>query len=109
MFDTLYMAQGGSPTSNLLQDIDDVGSNAMRITEALTSPHTSMMREAGRVAGNVLTGADEQTRLMIARALLSRDPEAALAPLLRRAMISGQIDQASQGAVRQGGYELGVR
>jgi len=109
MFETRHMATGGSPTSNLLQDIDDVNSAGANITEAVMSPRASIIKMLGTQAGNMLTGSDEKTRALIARALMQSDPQAvqdALAPLLRGAMTAGRVDRVGEALLRQIGHQV---
>jgi hypothetical protein len=101
MFETRQTALGGSQTAGLLQDISDVAGSGPTLAEGLLSPRTTVMNMLVRGSRDMLTGTNEKTRQLIAEALLSNDPQAALAPLLRQAMLSGRIDRGTESLLRQ--------
>jgi hypothetical protein len=79
MAQTTRAALGGSMTAdNLADQADALGPRIL--ADMATAPGQTAFNQAIRVLGNFAQGADEQTRQMIARALLSSDPAAALAP-----------------------------
>jgi hypothetical protein len=101
MFDTRQTALGGSQTAGLLQDIGDVAGSGPTLAEGLLAPRTTIMNMLVRSSRDMLTGTNEKTRQLIAEALLSSDPQAALAPLLRQAMLSGRVDRGAESLLRQ--------
>jgi hypothetical protein len=101
MFDTRYRAQGGSPTAGLLADMADVNGAGPTLAEGLLSPRATATKMLLSASRDMLTGTNEKTRQLIAQALLSRDPQAALAPLLRAAMLSGNVDRGVESLLRQ--------
>jgi hypothetical protein len=105
MFQTQFMAQGGSPTANLTQDIADVADGAPTIVEGLLSPKQTLVRMIGTQAGNILTGTNEKTRKLIADALLSPDPRTSIADLMTQAALSGQTDRFMEAFLRQTGQQ----
>ncbi len=82
MFETNALALGGSRTADNLQDIADVGKFDTGMIANLLSGRI------GAAAGQLLpklAGKNEATRALIARALLSGDAKAALAPIAQDA------------------------
>jgi hypothetical protein len=105
MFDTRQMSVGGSPTANLLQDIADVGDTSPNLAQVAMNPVSSIVNALGTRAGAFVTGQNEQTRALIARALMSDDPQAALAPLLQAAMQSQTYNRGFESMLRGTGYQ----
>jgi len=105
MFDTRSMATGGSPTANLLQDIADVGDTSPNLAQMAMNPRQAIIQALGTKAGNFINGTNEQTRQMIARVLMSADPQAELAPLLQAAMQSQIGNRSGEALLRQMGYQ----
>jgi hypothetical protein len=104
MFQTRNMAMGGSPTANILEDIADVADTAPNLAQVAMNPTTSIINALGTKAGQFMQGTNEQTRQLIARVLLSADPQKELEPLLRAAMMSQTGNRAAEGTLRQLGY-----
>jgi hypothetical protein len=104
MFQTRQMATGGSPTANLLQDIEDVADTAPNLAQVAMNPTTSIINALGTKAGQFMQGTNEQTRQLIARVLMSADPQKELEPLLRAAMLAQTGNRAAEGTLRQLGY-----
>jgi hypothetical protein len=108
MFQTRNMATGGSPTANLLQDIEDVADTSPNLAQIAMNPTQSIINALGTRAGNFMQGTNEQTRQLIARVLLSADPQKELEPLLRAAMMSQNYNRGFEAIPRQLGYQLGL-
>lgn len=105
MMTTFRNALTGSMTADNIADQADVVGNVGIIANLLANrPGAALSQVATRV-GNAATGMDEATRAVIARALLSTDPEQALQPLLRNALISAQQQRAAEALARFGGYQ----
>ncbi|MGV0910330.1 hypothetical protein [Martelella sp. FOR1707] len=86
MWETQNRALGGSRTADNLQDIGDVGPMAdlgRAGMDLLRLRPFSAMGNLGSAATPLLTGQNEATRTLIARALMSREPEKALAEVMR--------------------------
>lgn len=108
MFETSNAALGGSKTADNLADIEDSKTlSASMITNLLTG-------RWGAVGGQALdrlmagaTGSNPATRELIAKALLSQDPRAALVPAQRAAATAGRINDIVSMLARSGALRLG--
>lgn len=103
MFETRNAAMGGSRTADNLADQTDVAGSVL--PEMLVSPKQTTISAATRAFQDAMSSAGEQTRLLVARALLSADPEAALRPLLRKEIVSQAQMRAAESVVRALGRE----
>jgi hypothetical protein len=113
MHATQHRALGGSMTNDNMQDSADMAGGAANMLNFANS-----VRSGGLIGGTatvadklstLASGTNEATRNLIAQALLSRDPQAALAPLLRSAQRSTGFDRTVEALMRAGGYQaLGV-
>jgi hypothetical protein len=108
MFRTRHMATGGSPTANLTEDIADVADTSPNLAEMAMSPTTAIINALGTKAGNFMQGTNEQTRQLIARVLMSADPQKELEPLLRAAMLSQTYNRGFEAIPRQLGYQAAL-
>lgn len=80
MFDTYRQALGGSQTADNLADAaESSGYDASAIVNLLTGNFGTGARQLLQAAGHAIRGQNEETRQIIARALLSRDPGSVLA------------------------------
>jgi DNA-binding phage protein len=103
MFETNVAALGGSKTADNLADIADTTALSSSVIGNVISGRWGAA--AGQLADRLMagaTGSNPATREIIARALLSRDPAAALAPLARRREIAEPVRQAIEAMVRSG-------
>ena len=78
MYETRQKALGGSATAENMEDMFDAGT----LEAALTR---NWYQQIARALASAATGENEAMRQKIARALLSRDPEAALAEVSKQA------------------------
>lgn len=108
MYDTFQRALGGSRTADNLQDVADVGP----LADAARAGRDVMMGNPGSVVANSvsavgqrLSGQNEATRKIIARILMSQDPQAALSQAMRREGMSQARKRAVEGIVRALGRE----
>lgn len=108
MYDTYQRALGGSRTADNLQDIADVGP----LADAARAGRDVMMGNPGSAIANTvsavgqrLSGQNEGTRQIIARILMSQDPQADLARALRQEGMSQTRKRAIEGIVRALGRE----
>lgn len=80
MFETARQALGGSQTADNLADAaESAGFDASAIVNLLTGNFGTGARQLLQAAGQTMRGQNEETRQIIARALLSRDPADVLA------------------------------
>ncbi len=108
MFGTYDAALLGSRTADNTADQADMSETPLdlgMIVNALQGRFGLAAQQAGQKAINGLVGANEQTRNMIARALLSPDPQAALEPLLREAMLVRGTNTAAEALMRQSAFQ----
>lgn len=103
MFETRRQALGGSQTADNLADQAD--SNAVGVIASLLAGNitgaTGSLTRQGISAG---MGMNEATRTLIAQALLSREPQTALGPLLEAAGRSAERSRAGEAFLRHLGY-----
>jgi hypothetical protein len=108
MFETSNAALGGSKTADNLADMEDTKAlSASLITNLLTG-------RWGAVGGQALdrllagaTGSNPATRELIARALMSQDPRAAILPAQNRAASIGRINDIASALARSSALRLG--
>lgn len=101
MFQTASRALGGSNTANNLADLADVNTvDASLITQALTGNISGALRNLTGKVSPLLTGENEQTRALIAQALMQTSPTKANAALLA-AVQRGDKLTAQQRAIIQ--------
>lgn len=85
MFETRRQATGGSQTADNLADQADVGGiNASTLDTMRTGNVGGLITQALAGGINAASGKNEATRQLIARAMLSTDPEAALRPVINQ-------------------------
>lgn len=90
MFETRRQAIGGSQTADNLADQEDVMNiDTGVLANLLTGRWGAAGGQAAQIATNAARGTNEQTRTAIAKILLSRDPEKALASVVQRAQRDG--------------------
>jgi hypothetical protein len=86
MFETGNAALGGSKTADNLADMDDVGGmDAGLMANLLTGRWGSAATDGLRMAGSAAKGQNEATRALIAQALMSSDPQKAIASAIGQA------------------------
>ena len=108
MFETRNKALGGSRTADNLSDVEDMkGFDGNLLMNLLTGRWGQATAQGAQVIGRTASGQNEATRELIARALLSRDPQAALGPALQQALTSDQRQRVLEAIVRSGGIRLG--
>lgn len=108
MWSTQNRALGGSRTADNLQDIEDTGlvASALRSgRDVLSGNFGNAASNALNVTAHALSGRNEATRQMIARILMSRDPQAALANALLRQARGQRVMRGSEAATRALGRE----
>jgi hypothetical protein len=106
MFNTRQRALGGSQTAaNEADKADMTGVDVGMIANLLSGRLGAAAGDASRHVANIATGKNEETRAMIARALLSNDPVAALAPALRRDMLDQNQQRILEALMRQGSLQ----
>jgi hypothetical protein len=106
MFETRRLATGGSQTADNIADQADMsGVDVGMIANLLAGRWGAAATDGARHVGAIATGKNEETRAMIARALLSNDPVAALAPALRRDMLDQNQQRILEALMRQGSLQ----
>jgi hypothetical protein len=107
MFETNVSALGGSKTADNLADAADMSSmSSSMIANFLTGNWGAAARQAADKVVSGATGMNPSTREIIAKALLSSNPAAALAPAAKRA---GQLEtprKVIEALIRSGGIRL---
>lgn len=105
MWETMNRATGGSRTADNLADQEAVNSLAGGVWGAAKSGANfqfgDMFSKLGSALGPVAKGQNEATRALIAKALLSSNPSAALAPVIAQAGRSSAIRRALEAMLRQ--------
>lgn len=107
MTGTAQAALGGSKTADNLADQVDMNGTAQGLgvlQNILSQRYGAAGADLIRMVGSAGTGLNEETRTLIARTLLSKDPQAAMASLLRRAARDGEQMRAVEGFLRSLGY-----
>lgn len=106
MFDTGFAALGGSKTADNLADaVDMEGIDLGLLGNLLQGRYGAAAAQLAQKGANAAKGMNEETRNLIAQALLSSDPRAALAPLLRRAMLVNRTASTAEAAIRQSAFQ----
>ena len=101
MFETRRQAVGGSQTADNLADQQDVSGNAGILANLFAGRLGQAGMQVTQKGANIATGQNEATQLLLARALMSRDPQAALAPLLREIGKDARSARNVEGLLRQ--------
>jgi hypothetical protein len=115
MWETQNRALGGSRTADNLQDIDAMQGLAGGALDVARSAGNfqfgDMVAKIGGMLGPMARGQTDETRQLIARALMSDDPAKALAPVLRQELTKNQTHRVIEALIRQpmreGGEALG--
>lgn len=112
MWETQNRALGGSRTTDNDADVAameglaggtlDVGRSALNVQFG------DAIAKIGAMLGPIARGQTDQTRMLIAQILMSSDPQAALAPVLRQQMISDAKRRAAEALLRQPMREGGM-
>lgn len=87
MWETQNRALGGSRTADNIQDVGELGPRAEVVRALMDVGNLQFGQAAGRigsVVGPAVTGMNEGTRSLVAQALMSSDPRAALASALQQ-------------------------
>lgn len=104
MFETANAAMGGSRTADNLADIADVkGISGSALVNLLTGNWKAAATQAGDKALSAITGRGDATRELIAKALLSNDVGAALAPALAAAKTTAERSRIVEALLRSTG------
>ncbi len=109
MWETQNRALGGSRTADNLADTADVGllADVGRATrDALTGRIASAIGTVASRAGNAATGQNEATRALIAKILMSSDPQKALEQALRQETTSLARRRVAEAMARAMGREF---
>lgn len=107
MFETRNAALGGSKTADNLADSGDTASQAASVVMNLISGRWGTA--GGQIANKAISamkGQSPKTRELIARMLISQDPQAALVPAIRRAANIGKQDAVIGALARAGATRL---
>lgn len=110
MWETQNKALGGSRTADNLQDIEganDMASGALGVGRSIANFQIgdAVSKSVGMLAP-LAKGQNDATRQMIARALMSKDPVKALAPVLRQEKSSESRRRIIEALLRNAGREL---
>ena len=108
MAQTRAAATGGSMTADNLADQADVVQQLGILSRLFAGDMSGAASQVGRLVVNAGSGLDEQTRGILARALLSSDPERELGRLFRAADEQARRSGAAQALIRFGGLPGGV-
>ena len=107
MFETNVAALGGSKTADNLADAADMSSmSSSMIANFLTGNWGAAARQAADKVVSGATGMNPSTREIIAKALLSSNPAAALAPSAKRAAQLETPRKVIEALIRSGGIRL---
>lgn len=101
MFETRRQALGGSQSADNIADQADVAGTGGVLANLLAGRLGQAGMQVMQKGANVATGQNEATQLLLARALMSRDPQAALAPLLREVSKDASAARNMEGILRQ--------
>lgn len=108
MFETRNRALGGSRTADNLEDVADLQPyDANLIVNLLTGNLRAAGQQAAQGLSNTATGMNQETRQIIARALLNRDP-AALRQALSQAATSQERQAIVDALLRAGTQRQGI-
>lgn len=105
MFETRRQATGGSQTADNLADMQETGgANAvgLAVDAGATGGVVTVAKALARSAGKAAVGMNDETIREISRALLSRDPTAALQPALRQAAKDKSTARVIEALIRGG-------
>lgn len=103
MFETRNQAVGGSQTANNLSDMDDVNTpDVGLVANVLASRWGAAATDAARSGSNVISGQNEATRALIAKALMSKDPKAIASNLVRQGQSEARSRRVIEALMRQG-------
>ena len=102
MFETRRAATGGSQTAENLADQADVNGQVGMIANLFSGRLGAAAMDGARSAGRTATGMNEATRDIIAKALMSKDPQKALAPVLAQAARDQRSKQVADALMRTG-------
>lgn len=105
MAQTRGAATGGSQTADNLADQADVAGNVGAISSILTGNVGAAAQQVGTRLVNAAAGMDEQTRAILARALLSNDPQGEFARLFQIAQRQGTQQRSVEAFARHSGYQ----
>lgn len=104
MFETRRQAIGGSQTADNIADQRDMPGVDPGILASLMNFQFGTAAKQGIQSGvKVMQGQNEATRSLIAQALLSNNPQAALAPILRQTTREGGNKAVIEAMLRQAG------
>lgn len=113
MWGTQNRALGGSRTADNEADKSAMGELAGGAWDAAKSGLNFQLGDAvqkiANIIGPVVSGSNDATRQAIARALMSSDPQAALAPLLRQDMRSQSQRRIIETLIRNSGRESALQ
>lgn len=101
MFETNVAALGGSKTADNLADIADTSAMSASVIGNVVSGRWGAA--AGQLADKLMagaTGTNPATREIIAKALLSRNPAAALAPIVKRRGVTEPVERVLEALMR---------
>lgn len=105
MWATQNRALGGSRTADNLQDIsamEGLAGGALDVARSAGNfQFGDVVAKIGGLLGPIARGQTDQTRQLIARMLMSDDPAAALAPVLRQQNVSNATRRAIEAIIRQ--------
>jgi hypothetical protein len=105
MWETQNRALGGSRTADNLQDIEAMDGLAGGVLDVARSAGNlqfgDMAAKIGGMLGPLARGQTDETRQLIARALMSDDPVKALAPALRQELSSSAKRRVIEAILRQ--------
>ena len=103
MFETGNAALGGSKTADNLADAKDMGALSQSpIWNLISGNWGAAGRQVMDRAASAATGSNPATRELIARALLSQNPNVAVAPAAKRAAMLEGPRQAIEAMIRSG-------
>lgn len=112
MWETQNRALGGSRTADNLNDIEAMNGLAGGALDVARSAGNlqfgDMAAKIAGMLGPIARGQTDETRQLIAQILMSSDPQAALAPVLRQQMISDAKRRAAEALLRQPMREGGM-
>lgn len=102
MFETRRQATGGSQTADNAADQADVNGQVGMIANLFSGRLGAAAMDGARSVGRTATGMNEATRDIIAKALMSKDPGAALAPVLKQAARDQKTKNVADALMRSG-------
>lgn len=104
MFETRRQATGGSQTADNLADAADIATpNIEVLANIFAGRFGNAAGLLGKKALTMFTGMNEQTRNVVARALMSQNPVVDLAPLVAQGLVNARILRAVETTLRQSG------